>query len=188
MRVTNAMKAKYTRLETKGDRCFYCEGVASLDDLTPHPKASEADRKLFPEEFTITRVCKPCWSRIYTANVQNGGVKYHVAKGCMTIEHKRLLINKIATPSNSEAFVKTHDGEFVVPAQALKSEDGSWLVDGHMIFEEEMKALQGTFVLKMHSMNPVFVEEAFQGALARGAIEIEREGLFREILKLEWPE
>lgn len=188
MRVTNAVKAKYTRLKPESEACFYCGNHSSLDDLTPHPKASEADRELFREEFTITRVCKSCWSRIYTANVQNGGIKFNVALGCMTVEQKRLHINKVPVAMNQGAFVKTHDGSYVVPAQALKMEDGSWLVGEHKIFDEEMRALQGVFVLKMHAMDEEFIEETFQGALAKGAIEISREGLFRNILQLEWPE
>lgn len=185
-RISNTEKAKYTRLDPESEVCFYCGTLASMDDLSPSSGASVASKQLFRDQWTIVRVCRGCWGRIYTVNIAEGGVKFSVAKGCMTTVQKRALIsgNKASFDSLSANFVYSPVYGLIVASDTLKMDDKRFVWGTATFYIEEMIALQGSMAVQLVGLPVNIVEATFAGAMASGFLEIEREAEYRSMLRL----
>lgn len=185
-RISQAEKAKYTRLDPDSEVCFYCGASASMDDLSPSSGASEAHKTWFKDTWTIVRVCRGCWGRIYTANIADGGSKFSVSKGCMTIDQKRALVggNRMAVSELSANFVYSEPYKLVVASGTLKMDDKTFIWNTATFYIEEMIALQGCMAVQLVGLPVDVVEATFVGAMASGYLEIEREAEYRSMLRL----
>lgn len=188
-RITNAERfAKYAPLGSveQDAPCYYCSEPSSMEDLTPHPKASEAFKSTFPEDWTRARVCRKCWSRIYNANIADCGRKFGVQRGCMTVAHKKQLLS-VAEEKRIEIvdsqFTINADKTMILPVVMVKLEDGPYLYHGQTVYLEEIEALQGAFLLRLHGFSEHLVWKAFEGAMA-AHLDPSREDLFKTILGL----
>lgn len=185
-RISSKMKESYEPLgpQNKGAPCYYCGSPASMDDLTPSPKASKANMDSFSEKWTIAKVCSRCWKRIYTANIANHGAKYLAAQGCMTVDQKRNLINPTGPESEMRNRFTIVDDSLVLPADMFRVEDGPYVMGSVSFYEEEIKALQGALCLRLHRMSDELVSIAFHGAMASGHLDVEREEAYKSLLEL----
>lgn len=187
-RVPNVEKLKYTpigeeELEGEDAPCFYCGQPSCMDDLTPHPKALEVFKSTFSEEWTRARTCRLCWGRIYTANIVNSGQKFQVQRGCMTIAQKKELLGISEESLAKRGFILNIDKTMVVPSVLVKVEGGPFLYNGKTIHEDELRALQGAMLLRMHDLDESLVEMSLEGAMA-SHLDLDRLPLYREILRL----
>lgn len=180
-RISNTEKARYTRIGNQSD-CYYCGSPAGLDDLTPSTSASDYGRGLFTEEWTVARVCRRCWGKIYTANVAGGGLKYGVHAGCMTVKQKKTLIS--GEPITSGLFIYSSAFGMVAPKDMMQISETQFVYDTHMFSDVEMIGLQGALAVKSMNLSAHIVEAAFSGAMASGLLEIEREAEYRSMLRL----
>lgn len=188
-RISNAEKSKYTRLGEDADDapCYYCQAESVMDDLTPSPKASDFDKSMFSGTWTIARTCRSCWGKIYTANVANSGIRFSVPKGCMTVEQKQEALNVRANAkSNSTAakYMLGFDKSLAVPSDTTKIENGPYIHSGHSFFEDEIKVLQGAFLLRLFQMEEELVVMAFEAAMASGYLDVAKEAIYKEMLEL----
>lgn len=181
-KVSNQEKAKYTRLNPESEKCYYCGNDGVMDDMTPSPKASEPDKALFLDPWTIARVCRSCWGKIYTANIAAAGAKFFVPKGCMTVQHKQSLFG-IADREESEYVVNRSCG-LITHIKMLKAEGGSFMLNGQTFSIEELKALQGPLLALYVKLPMDVVQIAFQGAMASGFLDMDREAEYKSMLKL----
>lgn len=187
-RVPNAEKSKYTPIgERKPDGedtpCFYCGHPSCMEDLTPHPKALDVFKSTFPEEWTRAQVCRKCWGRIYTANIVNHGRKFGAQPGCMTVAQKKQLLGVEEKDVVNSQFTLTADKTMVLPVAMVKFDDGPYLYHGQKVYLEEIEALQGAFLLRLHGLSEHLVWKAFEGAMA-AHLDPSREDLFKTILGL----
>lgn len=192
-RMSIAVKSRYVRIVPEGvppedasHVCYYCKAPATMDDTTPSHKAPASVLSAFSEEWTITKVCSTCWSRINSANIVRGGRDYGVPSGCMTIEHKRHATGHTVEGKMSAKYFRTKDGYFL-PNGALIAEDSSDVFYGtKKFFFEELVALQPIFcAIAMGIMEPA---RAALGVLAAAHedLNIERYDDYIELLGVDW--
>lgn len=194
-KMSNQEKLKYTRLvredilpEDADKTCFYCDGPASMDDVTPSKEASEQDKAEFQEPWTITRTCSRCWKKIYTENVVGGAFKYGRRFGMMTVEDKtkatglRIKSAHVADVAKvaNRAFVMSETG-IVCPAKAIRV-GSSYQVDSDSFTEFEMIALQGPLALALLARDESIIEVALGMVLQQ--LDPERSDVYRKIVGL----
>lgn len=180
-RISNVEKAKYTRIGNQDD-CHYCGLPAGLDDLTPSSNASEYGKALFTDQWTISRVCRKCWGKIYTANIAGGGLKYGVHAGCMTVNQKKTLIG--GEPITSGLFIYSSAFGMIAPKDMMQISETQFVYNTKVFSDIEMIGLQGALAVKSMNLAIHIVEAAFSGAMASGLLEIEREAEYRSMLRL----
>lgn len=194
-RMSIAVKSRYARIVPEGVPpedasrvCYYCKEPATMDDTTPSHKASAAALSAFSGEWTITKVCSKCWSRINSANIIRGGRDYGVPSGCMTIEHKRHATGHAVEGETSVKYFRTKDGYFL-PNGALIAEskaNSDVFYGAKKFFFEEVVALQPIFcAISMGIMEPA---RAALGVLAAAHedLSIERYSDYVELLGVDW--
>lgn len=183
-RVSNAVKAKYDLLNEDPNVCYYCcSSEAIMDDLSPHPSATEFDKSAFPEKWTRARVCRPCWSRIYFMNIVNGGGP-GIRKGAMTVEQKRELIQKNSRPTQKGAFVIGFGNTLIVPPGMLQIDEHRYGLGSETFYREEILELQGAMAIKTLGLPDSSVEVAIASGMASGNLDIERMDVYRKLLEL----
>lgn len=189
-RISNEVKSKYSMVGAQGPDapCFYCGAPSAMDDLSPHPKASEIDRTMYPELWTITRTCRKCWTAIYTANIAGKGLKFNVPLGCMTIPHKQLLVGgtPMGKPLDSMDFMSNFNRTLVLPNGITKLED-NYVFDGRMYSVAEIEALQGPIACLMSKLPRPVILKAFAGAMATGELDPDRENDYLTLLGMGTP-
>lgn len=185
-RIPNSVKAWYKRLDTEDSPCYYCGQPGIMDDLTPNPKASEADLQAFVGDKVQVRSCRKCWAKIYTANIAYMGHQFHVPMGCMTLEQKLELIGvKSCKDRDTGAkYMVGFDRTYVAPIDTVRADD-FFVTRGHQLYSAELQELQGPLALRLLVMPDTHVEAALMSVLQSNRLDPSKEAIYREILELE---
>lgn len=189
-KISNSEKLKYQPLNEaeKDAPCFYCGSPSVMMDLSPHPNAAEVDKSLYPEPWTRAMVCRKCWMAIYLANIIQGGKKFGVSKGCMTVAHKQALIGRTRIGQSqvvSNDFMINFDRTLALPSSIMRLEDGQYVMDGRAFTPDEIMALQGPILSQMMRLPKEVTMKAFAGAMATGDLEPGREMDYLKLLGIE---
>jgi len=189
-RISNSEKLKYQPLNEVGKDtpCFYCESPSAMMDLSPNPNAAEIDKNLYPDPWTRAMVCRKCWMAIYAANIIQGGQKFGVNRGCMTVAHKQALIGGIRPGQSqivSNDFMINFDRTRALPSSIMRLEDGQYVMDGRAFTADEIMALQGPILSQMMRLPKEVTMKAFAGAMATGDLEPGREMDYLKLLGIE---
>jgi hypothetical protein len=193
MRIEPRYFVKYKNLEREdgADTCLYCGAPHTTKDYTP--VATAATPKALDEyegEWTIAKVCMPCWKRIYTVNIANGGIAFGVERGMMTVEMKIDALNKRQRRAQiqsikavaSHSFVRNPDEGMYLPKDATILGD-SIQVGVHSYGKAEMYILQIPICISYLNMPQDLIKAALQCVMP--TLDPAKEPVYREMLGIE---
>lgn len=169
MRFTKELKAKYKFIGEAG-QCYFCPSQSTLNDATPSHRADAADREAFNGEHVRTEVCAPCWSKIHKANWIDGGRRFGVPRGCMTIAHKLDLCSGVKIPVNRGTYVVAFDGQFVIHSEMVRdAEDSDVFYHGGNRWDiMELQTMQPLFAMRFTGLHTDAIKNCFWNIVVPG--------------------
>lgn len=163
MRLSKAIKDRYTAIGDP-EKCFFCDSdKAELNDTTPSHRASDANVAAFNGAWNIVKTCSSCWSKIHKANWIEEGKRWGVARGCMTIEQKRILCQHGSKNVNRGTYVLAFGGRYVIPQDMIQDAENEEVFyhQANQWSEPELNVLQPVLAMRMAGLPLTKVHHAF---------------------------